>query len=276
MLICGPTVMQGYLNQPQATAETIVDGWLHTGDVGRLDEDGYLQLVDRIKDMIIRGGENLYPKEIETTLAQHRGRPRGRGRRPARRRPRRGARRLRRRPTRSRASTADDLLAHCRRELTRVKVPVAVDVIEALPKNPVGKIDKPTLRRLVRQRLPTPSEGPRSIMGFTTADMPPVDPESSERCRSWTGCSCSPLHWAEYGFGSPQDDARALRRQAVVLLRRRRLVVGDADLGPRPAGDLGGWWDEPIVYQKLMVWTVLLEIIGSPARGARWPATSSR
>jgi len=71
VVIRGASVMRGYLNRPQATAETIVDGWLHTGDVGFLDEDGYLTLVDRIKDMIIRGGENVYPKEIESVLGRH-------------------------------------------------------------------------------------------------------------------------------------------------------------------------------------------------------------
>ena len=60
--------MRGYLNRPEDTAKTIIDGWLHTGDVGIFDEDGYLRIVDRIKDMIIRGGENIYPKEIETVL----------------------------------------------------------------------------------------------------------------------------------------------------------------------------------------------------------------
>src|SRR6218665_1352290 len=71
ILISGPTVMRGYLGRPDATAETIADGWLHTGDVGTLDEDGYLRVVDRIKDMLIRGGENIYPKEIESFLATH-------------------------------------------------------------------------------------------------------------------------------------------------------------------------------------------------------------
>ena len=66
----GPNVMRGYLNRPEETAKTLVDGWLHTGDIGRLDEDGYLVLVDRAKDMIIRGGENIYPKEIETVVYQ--------------------------------------------------------------------------------------------------------------------------------------------------------------------------------------------------------------
>ena len=70
VLIAGPNVMRGYLNRPEETAKTLVDGWLHTGDIGRLDEDGYLVLVDRAKDMIIRGGENIYPKEIETVVYQ--------------------------------------------------------------------------------------------------------------------------------------------------------------------------------------------------------------
>ena len=69
-MIRGANVMRGYLGQPEETAKTLVDGWLHTGDVGTFDEDGYLRIVDRIKDMIIRGGENIYPKEIETVLYQ--------------------------------------------------------------------------------------------------------------------------------------------------------------------------------------------------------------
>lgn len=71
VIIRGRNVMRGYLNRPEATAETLADGWLHTGDVGYLDEDAYLTLVDRIKDVIIRGGENVYPKEVETTLCRH-------------------------------------------------------------------------------------------------------------------------------------------------------------------------------------------------------------
>lgn len=149
VLISGPTVMRGYLNQLEATARTVIDGWLHTGDVGRLDEDGYLQLVDRIKDMIIRGGENLYPKEIENAIAQVEGilevavvgRPDDvLGEVPVAFVVAYPGAQL----------TSEDVVEHCRRTLTRVKVPVAVDVVEALPKNPVGKIDKPTLRRLVR------------------------------------------------------------------------------------------------------------------------------
>ena len=146
VVIAGPTVMRGYLNQPEETARSIRDGWLHTGDVGRLDEDGYLTIVDRIKDMIIRGGENLYPKEIEATIAELDavlevavvGRPHDE---------------LSEVPvafvTRypDKPLTEADVLAHCRANLTRVKVPVAVEIVEALPKNPVGKIDKPELRQ---------------------------------------------------------------------------------------------------------------------------------
>jgi acyl-CoA synthetase (AMP-forming)/AMP-acid ligase II len=145
VVLSGPNVMQGYLNRPEATAEALRDGWLHTGDVGILDEDGYLRIVDRIKDMIIRGGENIYPKEIETVLHGHPaileaavvGTPHdvyGEV------------------PTAYVATypdvtvDVDELLELCRTHLTKIKVPVAIHVLDALPKNPVGKIDKPVLR----------------------------------------------------------------------------------------------------------------------------------
>lgn len=144
--ISGPTVMRGYLNRVEATAETIPDGWLRTGDVGILDEDGYLRVVDRIKDMIIRGGENLYPKEIEGVLATHPavlesaviGRPDAvLGEVPIAfvvLEP--GAH-----------VDAEELTKLCVQNLAKIKVPVAIDIVEALPRNPVGKIDKHALRR---------------------------------------------------------------------------------------------------------------------------------
>jgi long-chain acyl-CoA synthetase len=70
VVLRGPNIMQGYLNRPEATQETIVDGWLHTGDIGYVDEEGFLFIVDRKKDMIIKGGYNIYPREIEEVLYQ--------------------------------------------------------------------------------------------------------------------------------------------------------------------------------------------------------------
>jgi long-chain acyl-CoA synthetase len=67
----GSSVIKGYINRPEATAETITDGWLHTGDVARIDEQGFIFLVDRKKDMVLRGGENVYCAEVEATLHQH-------------------------------------------------------------------------------------------------------------------------------------------------------------------------------------------------------------
>jgi acyl-CoA synthetase (AMP-forming)/AMP-acid ligase II len=146
VLISGDTVMSGYLGNPEATRETVVDGWLRTGDVGRLDDDGYLTLVDRVKDMIIRGGENLYPKEIENAIGSMPGvlevavvgKPDAvLGEAPV-------AFIV---PYPDADLTPEDVIDHCTSRLTRVKVPTEVTILGELPKNPVGKIDKPTLRQ---------------------------------------------------------------------------------------------------------------------------------
>ncbi|MTE13493.1 class I adenylate-forming enzyme family protein [Nocardia aurantiaca] len=145
--IAGPNVMRGYLNRPEDTARTVVDGWLRTGDIGRIDSDGYLVLVDRAKDMIIRGGENIYPKEIETAAYQ-----------------------LPQIAEAAAIGVADPLYGeqpalyvaltaggdlepaeidrHLRRSLSKYKLPRSITILDDLPKNPVGKIDKPALRRL--------------------------------------------------------------------------------------------------------------------------------
>ncbi|HWJ10296.1 MAG TPA: AMP-binding protein [Nocardioides sp.] len=153
VVIKGGNVMRGYLGRPEATAEALGDGWLHTGDVGIMDADGYLRIVDRIKDLIIRGGENIYPKEIENVLhgdpsvleaAVVGGADPVYGEvvvafvAPA--------------PGSESGVDVEALLARCREELAKVKVPVAVHVLDTLPKNPVGKIDKPALRaRLAKE-----------------------------------------------------------------------------------------------------------------------------
>ena len=150
VVIKGPNVMRGYLNRPEETAKTVVDGWLHTGDVGRLDEDGYLVLVDRAKDMIIRGGENIYPREIEAVVHQL---PQiaeaavvGRanavyGEEPVlfvSLHPRQ-------------TLDTDAIRAHLSESLSKYKLPVEITIMDDLPKNAVGKIDKPTLRKRPRR-----------------------------------------------------------------------------------------------------------------------------
>jgi long-chain acyl-CoA synthetase len=71
ILIRGHNVMKGYWQRPEATAEAVVDGWFHTGDLARADSEGYLFIVDRIKDLVIRGGYNVYPREVEEVLYEH-------------------------------------------------------------------------------------------------------------------------------------------------------------------------------------------------------------
>ena len=145
VIVRGPNVMRGYLGRLEETAKTIVDGWLYTGDVGHLDADGYLTLVGRSKDMIIRGGENIYPKEIEDVLtadpsvleAAVIGVPDAKWGEVvvAYVQPRPGA-------------TVDPaaLKALCASRLSGYKRPTSYVVVEALAKNAVGRIDKVSLR----------------------------------------------------------------------------------------------------------------------------------
>jgi len=143
--IRGPNVMKGYYNMPEATAEALAGGWLHTGDLGAMDPDGHFTIVDRKKDLIIRGGQNIYPADIEEVLYHH----------PAVAEaavvpiPDAGLGEVPKayvalKP--GRTATPEELLARCRDELAYYKVPVAVDILPDLPKGPTGKILRRELR----------------------------------------------------------------------------------------------------------------------------------
>lgn len=158
--IGGDVVMKGYYNRPEETAQTIRDGLLHTGDVGYQDQDGYIFIVDRIKDMIIRGGENIYPKEIDNFLATH--------------------------PRILEAATVgvpdptmgeevkvfviaseddlteDEVLEYCRENLAGFKVPKFVEILEEdFPRSPIGKVLKKELRKWGVEPRPKKPKGPQ-------------------------------------------------------------------------------------------------------------------
>ncbi len=145
MLIRGPHVCNGYWNRPEETAKAIVDGWLHTGDLARRDSEGYYYIVGRSKDMIISGGENIYPAEVESVLHAN--------------------------PAVAEAAligvpddkwgevgraivvtqngetlTAAELNAFCQPRLARYKIPKSFVFVDALPKTAAGKIDKKALQ----------------------------------------------------------------------------------------------------------------------------------
>lgn len=146
IVVRAPCVMKGYWKREDATAEAVVDGWFHTGDAGYFDEEGYLYLHDRVKEMIVSGGENIYPAEVENALAGH----------PAVRdvaaigvpderwgeavkaivslRP-------------GLAATASELIDYARERIAGYKLPKSVDFVDSIPRNPSGKI----LRRELRQ-----------------------------------------------------------------------------------------------------------------------------
>ncbi|HEV3351544.1 MAG TPA: long-chain fatty acid--CoA ligase [Acidimicrobiales bacterium] len=146
VVLRGPKVFKGYWRDPDATATAFAGGWFHTGDVGVRDDDGYLYIVDRVKDMIVSGGENIAGSEIERVLYEHAavleaavvGRPDDRwGEVPIAFVARRT----------DDAVTADELLEHCRSQLARFKVPKDIVFIDALPRNPSGKVLKRELRK---------------------------------------------------------------------------------------------------------------------------------
>jgi long-chain acyl-CoA synthetase len=138
-------VMAGYWNSPDETAQTLRAGWLHTGDIGHLDDDGYLYVVDRKKDLIIRGGFNVYPRDVEDALLEHPavamagvvGRPDPRlgeeitafvSLRPGQR------------------ASAEDIVAFARKRLAAHKYPREVRMVDSLPLTSVGKLDRKALR----------------------------------------------------------------------------------------------------------------------------------
>ncbi len=146
LLVRGPNIVQGYWNKPEATAETFVDGWLHTGDLARVDADGLLYIVDRKKDMINRGGENVYSIEVENALA---GAP-GVGEAAVVAVPdemmgeKVGAVIV---PSAGAELDVAAVIAHCRANLADFKVPQYVAMrAEPLPRNPGGKLLKEQLR----------------------------------------------------------------------------------------------------------------------------------
>ncbi len=146
LVLKGPQVMKGYWNNPDATAETLTDGWLHTGDIAMMDEEGYYFIVDRKKDMIISGGFNVYPRDIEEVFFEHPkiqeataiGIPH---------------------PTRGESAkvfvvlkegqtaTQEELLAFCQEKLAKFKWPTEIEFRDELPKTNVGKVLKKELRQ---------------------------------------------------------------------------------------------------------------------------------
>jgi acyl-CoA synthetase (AMP-forming)/AMP-acid ligase II len=146
----GDIVMQGYWQQPEATAAAIRDGWLYTGDVGRLDGEGFLTLLDRSKDLIISGGSNIYPREVEEVLLQHPAVHEASviGRRDAEWGESVVAYIVTRAPV-----SADQLDAHCQQHIARFKRPKHYRFVDALPKNHYGKVLKTELRSLEAQCL---------------------------------------------------------------------------------------------------------------------------
>ncbi len=151
LLMKGPQVMKGYWQRPDATAETITDGWLHTGDIAQMDEEGYFYIVDRMKDMIISGGYNVYPRDIEEVFFEHPkvkeataiGVPH----------PKRGeAVKIFIVLKEGETATDKEMLIYCQDKLAKYKWPTLVEFRDELPKTDVGKVLRKDLRAMERQK----------------------------------------------------------------------------------------------------------------------------
>jgi acyl-CoA synthetase (AMP-forming)/AMP-acid ligase II len=141
----GPQLMRGYWNLPDATADALRGGWMHTGDAGVLDDEGFLYVQDRTKDMIVSGGENVYPREVEDVLFQHPavadaaviGVPDAKWGEAVKAivvlKP-------------GQSASTEELMRFCEGRLAGYKRPRSVDFVEVLPRNPSGKVLKKDLR----------------------------------------------------------------------------------------------------------------------------------
>lgn len=151
VLIRGPHIMKAYWNRPDATAETLVDGWLYSGDVATVDDEGFVYIQDRKKDMFISGGENVYPAEVENVILAHPGvgdvAVIGQ---PSERWGESGFAVVVRADD---ALSEQDVLDHCQGKLARFKLPRAVAFVDVIPRNPSGK----ALKRVLRDEFPGPA-----------------------------------------------------------------------------------------------------------------------
>jgi acyl-CoA synthetase (AMP-forming)/AMP-acid ligase II len=144
LLVRGPNVMKGYWRNPEATRQTVRDGWLHSGDIARIDAEGYVYLCDRLKDMVVSGGTNIYPREVEAVLQEHPaivdvaviGVPDAKW----------GEALLAVCVCRGDAPSQDELVAFCRSRLGGYKIPRSYEFVQQLPRNPSGKVLKRVLR----------------------------------------------------------------------------------------------------------------------------------
>lgn len=221
LAIQGPSVMQGYWKRPEATLEVLREGWLHTGDIGRIDEAGRVYLVDRLKDLVNVGGMKVTPAEVEQVLALH--------------------------PAVAEAAvygvadallgeqvrasvvlrpewTADaaELTAFCRERLAEFKLPGAIDFVAALPKSGTGKI----LKRLLREREPAAVQG---------AEVPAAAPDV-EALETWIGAWLS----RELGLAAPERD-RPFADLGLTSVQAVRLATALGDWLGRPLPAVITW-----------------------------------
>lgn len=214
MLVRGPQVMQGYWNRPEETAATLSDGWLHTGDIAYYDEDGYYYIVDRKKDLVIVGGYNVYPREVDEVLYEH---PKvAEAVAVGVKHPTRGeVLKAYVVPRPGEKLTTAELTAHCRARLANYKVPKFFEFREELPKSLIGKV----LRRILREE-----EAERASRGQADEDrlLPtPGQPAAAPTRAQALG------HQAGELLDGAREKMDSLRGQAGEMMEEARQKAGD-------------------------------------------------
>jgi long-chain acyl-CoA synthetase len=152
LLLKGPMVMKGYYNMPEETAETLRDGWLHTGDIAKMDEDGYFYILDRKKELIKPGGLQVWPREVEEVIMSH---PKVLEAGVAGIPDARSGEAVKAWVVLKQGKTAtfDELCDYCRKHMAAYKVPKDIEFIDELPKTQVGKLLRRELQRMHKEKM---------------------------------------------------------------------------------------------------------------------------
>ncbi len=255
--IRGHNVMKGYWNLPEATKATITeDGWLNTGDVGRVDEDGYFYIVDRTKDMIIRGGYNVYPREIEEVLYEHPdvaeaaviGIPHDSLGEEV------GAAVALKKDA---AATAEELRDYVKARVAAYKYPRQVWLVDALPKGPTGKVQKRDIT-VPDNRKHSDNHGKPSQTDPKPDELAaPLDLLLTSATKPFASRMMPDATWARFGRNLAQHPGAVADRVGALTRELGNIATGKSQRGPARADKRfsdPAWQENPLLHRVMQAY----------------------